>query len=145
MNYTQKSKLIDRLCAAGLMLICFEILYSMIESALKSNYDYHVVTTWVNIIGGIILLVGVGMLIYAYSKKSGVKASYGLELMVFAFSAPLVLGSRINFSAPFNSLHIVFPIVFLVYYAGKAVYIVYDVTKEDRKLKKKKSKKKRGK
>ena len=143
MNYTQKSKLIDRLCGAGLMLICFEILYSMIGSALKSNYNYHDVTMWVNVIGGIILLIGIAILVYAYIKKSGLKASYGLELIVFAFSAPLVLGSRINFEAPFNLLHIIFPTVFVVYYIGKAIYIVSDIMKPDKNSKKKKSKKKK--
>ena len=143
MNYTQRSKLIDRLCGAGLMLICFEILYSMIGSALKSNYNYHDVTMWVNVIGGIILLIGIAILVYAYIKKSGLKASYGLELIVFAFSAPLVLGSRIDFEAPFNLLHIIFPIVFLFYYIGKAIYIVSDIMKPDKNSKKKKSKKKK--
>ena len=145
MNYTQKSKLIDRLCGVGLMLICIEIFYSIVNSAYtKYNYDLREVTTWVNVAGGIVLAIGIAILIYSYIKKKGNTAFYGGELVVLAFTAVTLPGSYIDFVFPFNKLNIVYPIAFAVYYFGKAIYVVRDVSKNNNKKpsKKKASKKK---
>lgn len=145
MNYTQKEKLVDRLCGAGLMLIFFEIIYQAIHSSFTEfNYTLADVERWVYIGGGAILTLAVIILIYAYLKKSGSKACYGLELLVFAFTIAAMPGCYLYFTAPFNKLRIVFPIAFGVYYIGKAIYVAVKADKfNNHKSTKKKSKKKR--
>lgn len=148
MNYTQKEKLVDKLCGAGLMLIFFEILYQVVNSSYTEfNYEIAEVTKWVYIGGGAILALAIGLLIYAYLKKSGSKACYGLELLVFAFTFALLPGCYLEFTAPFNDLRIVFPIFFFIYYIGKAIYIFKNsnktINKKGDKNKKNAKKKKR--
>ena len=130
------------------MLIFIEILYQVVNSSYTEfNYELADVTKWVYIGGGAILALAIGILIYAYLKKSGSKACYGLELLVFAFTIALFPGCYLEFSAPFNDLRIVFPILFLVYYIGKAIYIFKNANnsnvKKNNKNKKNTKKKKR--
>ena len=69
MNYTQREKLVDKLCGVGLMLILVEIVYQVIISAFTEfNYNLSNVTTWVYVASGIILAIAVGILVYAYLK-----------------------------------------------------------------------------
>ena len=144
MNYTQKEKLIDKLCGAGLMLIFVEIIYQVVNSSFTEfNYELADVTKWVYVCGRVLLALAVILLIYAYLKKSGSKACYGVELLVLAFTIALMPGCYLEFSAPFNNLRIVFPILFLVYYIGKAIYIVKHVNNSSNKNSKKKAKKKK--
>ena len=139
MNYAQKERLIDRLCGTGLMLIFIEIIFGVVQSSYNDfNYNYHDVNTWIFIGGGVLLAVAIGLLIYSYIKKSGSKALYGIELLVMAFSVALLPGCYIYFSRPFNELRRVFPFIFLIYYIGKAVYIIMhrnDVQKNTKKKK----------
>lgn len=144
MNYTQREKLVDKLCGVGLMLILVEIVYQVIISAFTEfNYNLSNVTTWVYVASGIILAIAVGILVYAYLKKNGSKAVYGLETLVLAITAVTTPGTYLTYSAPFNKLNKVYPILFLVYYIGKAIYIIIDANKLNTKSSKKKAKKKR--
>lgn len=144
MNYTQREKLVDKLCGVGLMLILVEIVYQVIISAFTEfNYNLSNVTTWVYVASGIILAIAVGILVYAYLKKNGSKAVYGLETLVLAITAVTMPGTYLTYSAPFNKLNKVYPILFLVYYIGKAIYIIIDANKLNTKSSKKKAKKKR--
>lgn len=144
MNYTQREKLVDKLCGAGLMLILVEIFYQIVNSAFTEfNYNLADVTKWVYIAGGIILAIAVVLLCYAYMKKSGSKGCVGVELLVLAITAVTLPGSYLEYAAPFNKLMKVYPIVFLVYYIGKAIYIWKDSTKVNNKSSKKNAKKKK--
>ena len=144
MNYTQREKLVDKLCGVGLMLILVEIVYQVIISAFTEfNYNLSNVTTWVYVASGIILAIAVGILVYAYLKKNGSKAVYGLQLLVLAITAVTMPGTYLTYSAPFNKLNKVYPILFLVYYIGKAIYVIIDTNKLNTKSSKKKAKKKR--
>lgn len=144
MNYTQREKLVDKLCGVGLMLILVEIVYQVIISAFTEfNYNLSNVTTWVYVASGIILAIAVGILVYAYLKKNGSKAVYGLETLVLAITAVTMPGTYLTYSAPFNKLNKVYPILFLVYYIGKAIYVIIDANKLNTKSSKKKAKKKR--
>lgn len=144
MNYTQKEKLIDKICGAVLMLILVEIFYQVISSAFTEfNYNLANVTHWVYVAGGIVLVMAIALLIYAYIKKSGSQMSYGLELLVVAISAATLPGTYFEYAAPYNQLNKVYPIAFLIYYIGKVTYIVYDSKKVNNKQTKKKAKKKR--
>ncbi len=144
MNYTQREKLVDKLCGVGLMLILVEIVYQVIISAFTEfNYNLSNVTTWVYVASGVILAIAVGILVYAYLKKNGSKAVYGLETLVLAITAVTMPGTYLTYSAPFNKLNKVYPILFLVYYIGKAIYVIIDANKLNTKSSKKKAKKKR--
>ena len=125
MNYTQKQKLIDRLCGVGLMLIFAELMLQVVHSSYTEfNFNLRDVSTKVYIGGGILLAVSIALLIYAYIKQSGSKACYGLELMVLSITLAVLPGCYLYFAYPFNELRRVFPFLFLVYYIGKIVYLV---------------------
>lgn len=140
MNYTQREKFIDRLCGAGLMLICYEIYYQIIASLYDSPYIN--ATMWTYISGGVILAIALAVLIYAYLKKDGYKGVYGIETLVLAITAATLPGTYLTYQAPFNSLNKVYPWVALIYFVGKAIYIVIDANKKAN-VGKKKAKKKR--
>lgn len=144
MNYTQRGKLIDKLCGTGLMLICMEIAYGVISSSFTDyNYNLNDVRNWVYVGGGIVLAIAVILLIYSYIKNNTSKAAYGVELLVFAFTIAAIPGCYLDFVAPWNKLRLVFPIAFLVYYIGKAIYIIRDANKISSNSSNKKSKKKK--
>ena len=144
MNYTQREKLVDKLCGVGLMLILVEIVYQVIISAFTEfNYNLSNVTTWVYVASGIILAIAVGLLVYAYLKKSTSKAVYGLETLVLAITDATMPATYLTYPAPFNKLNKVYPILFLVYYIGKAIYVIIHTNKLNTKSSKKKAKKKR--
>ena len=144
MNYTQREKLVDKLCGVGLMLILVEIVYQVIISAFTEfNYNLSNVTTWVYVASGVILAIAIGILIYAYLKKDGSKACYGLETLVLAITSVTMPGTYLTYTAPFNKLNKVYPILALVYYVGKAIYVLAFANKSNTKTSKKKAKKKR--
>lgn len=145
MNYTQREKLVDKLCGVGLMLILVEIVYQVIISAFTEfNYNLSNVTTWVYVASGIILAIAVGILVYAYLKKSTSKAVYGLETLVLAITAVTMPGTYLTYPAPFNKLNKVYPILFLIYYIIKAAFIIdLNGINTNTKSSKKKAKKKR--
>ncbi len=145
MNYTQREKLVDKLCGVGLMLILVEIVYQVIISAFTEfNYNLSNVTTWVYVASGVILAIAVGILVYAYLKKSTSKAVYGLETLVLAITAVTMPGTYLTYPAPFNKLNKVYPILFLIYYIIKAAFIIdLNGINTNTKSSKKKAKKKR--
>lgn len=125
MNHTQKEKLTNDLCGVALMLIFVEIVYQIVNSSYTEyNYNLNNVTKWVYICGGIFLLGAICILCYAYVKKSGSKACYGIELLVLAISIALFPGCYLYFSHPITEIRKVFPVAFLIYYIGKAVYVI---------------------
>ena len=125
MNHTQKEKLTNDLCGVALMLFFVEIAYQVVNSSYTEfNFNLNNVTMWCYICGGAILLIAIGLLIYAYLKKNGNKACYGLELMVFAFTVALLPGCYLYFTRPYTELKNVFPWVFFAYYIGKATYVI---------------------
>ena len=125
MNHTQREKLTNDLCGVALMLFFVEIAYQIVNSSYTEfNFNLNNVTTWCYICGGIILLIAIGLLIYAYLKKNGSKACYGIELMFFAFTLALLPGCYLYFSRPYTELRKVFTWVFFAYYIGKAAYVI---------------------
>ena len=125
MNHTQKEKFTNDICGVALMLIFVEIMYQIVHSSYTEfNYNLNNVTKWVYIGGGVFLAIAIGLLIYAYLKKSTSKACYGMELLIFSISFALLPGCYLYFTRPFTELRRVFPALFLIYYIGKAIYII---------------------
>lgn len=125
MNYTEKTKLVDKLCGAGLMALLIEVFYGLTDSAFTVfNYNLQSVKNVIYILGGIILAISVIILIIAYKKEKGSMAIYGVELLVLALTAGLLPGTYLSFVAPYNKLNKVFPIAFLVYYIVKVVVVL---------------------
>ena len=146
MNYTQREKLVDRICGAVLMLICFEIYCQIVHSSYTEfNYNLANVTKWIYIVGGIILAIAVFLLVYSYLKKDGNKGLYGVELLALSMISATLPGTYLDYPAPFNKLNKIYPFIILIYYIFKIAYIVYDVKKVNNapKKSKKKAKKKR--
>lgn len=141
MNHTQKEKLTNDLCGVALMLFFIEIAYQVVHSSYTEfNFNLNNVTRWVYVCGGLILLMAIGLLVYAYSKKDGNKACYGMELLIFAITIALFPGCYLYFSHPYTELRKVFPILFLIYYIGKAIYVIKhrnDIVKSSKKKAKK--------
>lgn len=125
MNHTQKEKLTNDLCGVALMLFFVEIVYQVVHSSYTEfNFNLNNVTKWCYICGGILLMIAIGLLIYAYLKKKGSKACYGIELLVLAITIALLPGCYLYFSRPYTEMRKVFPILFLIYYIGKAIYVI---------------------
>lgn len=67
MNYTERNRLIDRLCGVGLMLIFVELFLVFATDGLKGSLGMLFVSkvpTILNILGAIFLLIGICVLIY---------------------------------------------------------------------------------
>ena len=125
MNYTEKTKLVDKLCGAGLMALLIEVFYGVTDSAFTVfNYNLQSVKNVIYILGGIILAISVIILIIAYKKEKGSMAIYGVELLVLAITVALLPGTYLSFQAPYNKLNKVFPIAFLVYYIVKTIVVL---------------------
>ncbi len=125
MNYTEKTKLVDKLCGAGLMALLIEVFYGLTDSAFTVfNYNLQSVKNVIYILGGIILAISVIILIIAYKKEKGSMAIYGVELLVLAITVALLPGTYLSFQAPYNKLNKVFPIAFLVYYIVKTIVVL---------------------
>lgn len=125
MNYTEKTKLVDKLCGAGLMALLIEVFYGLTDSAFTVfNYNLQSVKNVIYILGGIILAISVIILIIAYKKEKGSMAIYGVELLVLAITVALLPGTYLSFQAPYNKLNKVFPIAFLIYYIVKVIVVL---------------------
>ena len=125
MNYTEKTKLVDKLCGAGLMALLIEVFYGLTDSAFTVfNYNLQSVKNVIYILGGIILAISVIILIIAYKKEKGSMAIYGVELLVLAITVAILPGTYLSFQAPYNKLNKVFPIAFLVYYIVKTIVVL---------------------
>ena len=88
------------------------------------NYILQNVESVIYILGGIILAISVVILAIAFKKDRPSLSLYGVELLVLAVTAALLPGTYLTFTAPFNKLNKVFPIVFLVYYIIRIVVIL---------------------
>ena len=135
MNYTERNRLIDRLCGVGLMLIFVELFLVFATDGLKGSLGMLFVSkvpTILNILGAIFLLIGICVLIYSYKKENGWRAVYGIEFLALACVAVILPHAYIDFHAPFNKLGKIFPFVFLAYYIGKIIYVVLKANKKKR-------------
>lgn len=125
MNYTEKTRLVDKLCGAGLMALLVEVFYGLTDSAFTVfNYNLQSVKNVIYILGSIILAISVIILIVAYKKERESMAIYGGELLALAITVALLPGTYLSFTAPYNKLNRVFPVLFLVYYIVKAIVII---------------------
>lgn len=139
MNYTDRNRLIESLCGVGLMLLLVEVFYGIVDSAYTVyNYSYPNVTMWINIFGGVFLLLAIVLFIRAYKKDSASITLYAVELTILAISAVLLPGTYLEFTFPFNKLNIFFPIAFLFYYIVKAIVVIVNATRKNKKSKGKK-------
>ena len=125
MNYTERTKFVDRLCGAIVMGLIFEVFYGLADSAYTVfNYNLNTVSNIIYAIGGIVLLVSLFILIKAYREEKGELGVYGIELLVLAISAGLLPGTYLDYPQPFNKLNIIFPLAFGVYFIAKSLYIL---------------------
>ena len=130
MNYTEKNKLIDRLCGIGLMLIFVEIFLAVVKDGFWSFSYISKMPTILNVAGGIFLAIGIAILIYAYRKENAWRAIYGIEFLVLAFVSVLLPHTYIDFPAPWNLLNKIFPYVFLCYYVIKTIVVIIQAKKK---------------
>lgn len=125
MNYTEKNKLIDKLCGAVLMFMLVEIFYSIVDASYTTfGYNYDTIQMVVNICGGVFLAISLVILIMSYKKDDSFLASYGIEMLTLAMTAPILHGTYVSFPFPYNKLNILFPLIFGTYYFSKILYII---------------------
>ena len=140
MNYKEKNKLADKLCGVGIMLIFVEICISMIQSmcinAIYSRTTMQIVSYSV---GGAFLLTAIVLYILAYKKSSGSKAVWATEFVALAFTIPFIVHvyafAKSDFIKSIPVRHAWIP--FLVYYIGKAIYVIIKANKNSNSRKKK--------
>ena len=122
MNYRERTKLIDGLCGTFLMALLVEAFYGLVDYAFTIyHYSIASVTNIIYVIAGIMLIASIGILIAAYKKDNGAMGCYGAELMALAITATTLPGTYISLPHPFNKLNVVFPLLFGIYYLGKAM------------------------
>lgn len=122
MNYRERTKLIDGLCGTFLMALLVEAFYGLVDYAFTIyHYSIASVTNIVYVLAGIILVASIGILIAAYKKDNGTMGVYGAELMALSITATTLPGTYISLPHPFNKLNMIFPLVFGIYYLGKAM------------------------
>lgn len=141
MNYTEKNKLADKLCGIGIMLIFVEICISMIEKmCIDVMYDRNVMGTIGYITGGAFLLIATILYVLAYKRSSISKTIWATEFAVLAFTVPFIVHvhvfSKSDILRKIPVQHAWIP--FLVYYIGKAIYVIVVANKKSRSNKKKK-------
>ena len=125
MNYTERTKLVDRLCGAIVMGLIVEGFYGLSDSAFTVfNYNYKTVSNVIYAIGGIVLVIALFMLIKAYREEKGELGLYGTELLVIAVTAGLLPGTYLSYPYPFNKLNVILPLAFGVYYIAKSIYVI---------------------
>ena len=125
MNYRERTKLIDGLCGTFLMALLVEACYGLADYA-YTIYHYSIasVTNIIYVLAGIMLVASIGILIAAYKKDNGTMAGYGAELMALAITGTIIPGTYVSLPHPFNKLNVVFPLVFGIYYLGKAMKLL---------------------
>ena len=141
MNYTEKNKLADKLCGVGLMLIFVEICISMIQTmCVNAIYDRLTMKIISYAVGGAFLAVAIVLYILAYKKSSGSKAVWATEFAVLAFTVPfIVYVNAFSKSDFFRSIPVKYAwIPFVVYYVGKAIYVIIMANKNSNSNKRKK-------
>ena len=122
MNYRERTKLIDGLCGTFLMALLVEAFYGLVDYAYTIyHYSISSVTNIIYILAGIMLVASIGVLIAAYKKDNGTMGVYGAELMALAITSAILPGTYISLPHPFNKLNVIFPLVFGIYYLGKAM------------------------
>ena len=141
MNYTEKNKLADKLCGVGLMLIFVEICISMVQTmCINAMYDRATMKMVSYVAGGLLLVVAIVLYVMAYKKSSGSKAIWATEFAVLAFAVPfIVYVNAFSTSDILRSIPVKHAwIPFLVYYIGKAIYVVVMANKNSKANKRKK-------
>lgn len=130
MNYTEKNRLIDRLCGVGLMLIFVEIFFAVARDGFFSFKYILKMPTILNVTGAIFLAIGICILIYSYKKGDGWKAGFGIEFIIISFASVILPHTYVDFPAPFNLLNKIFPFAFLAYYIVKAIVVIVKANKK---------------
>lgn len=135
MNYTERNRLMDKLCGVGLMLIFVIVFLEIAVGCLTGNFGMSFVGRMpliMNVISGIFLLVGIVILVLAYRKENYWRAGYGVEFIVLAFASLLLMHAFVDLPAPLNQVKwkLIIPIAFAVYYVIKAVYVVIKANKK---------------
>lgn len=135
MNYTESNRLKDRLASIGLMLI-FVIAFLAIEvDCLCGNMGMQLLVkmpTIINVASGLLLLVGIVVLIFAYRKENYWRSGFGIELIVLSFVSLFLMHAFVDLPAPLNQVRwsIVFPVAFGIYYAIKIIFVVVKANKK---------------
>lgn len=132
MNYKEKNKLADKLCGVGIMLIFVEICISMIQTmCINAMYDRSTMKAVGLGIGGAFLLLAVVLYVLAYKKKAVSKAVWATEFVILAFTVPFVIHIYAFAKSDFlKSIPVKYTWVpFLVYYVGKAIYLIIKANK----------------
>lgn len=125
MNYRERTKLIDGLCGVFLMALLVEAFYGLADYAFTIyHYSIASVTNIIYVLAGIMLVASIGILIAAYKKDSSTMAAYGAELMALAITAAIIPGTYVSLPRPFNTLNVVFPLAFGIYYLGKGMKLL---------------------
>lgn len=138
MNYTEKNRLMDRLSAIGLMFLFVEIFFlianELLGGTLGRNGMLLVASapTILNVISGIFLLIGISVLIFAYRKSNFWRAGYGIEFIILSFATLFLLHAYVDLPAPLNQLKwkVIIPVIFTIYYAIKAIYVIIKANKK---------------
>lgn len=133
MNYTEKNKLMDRLCGIGLMLIFVEVFLALVNEGFNSFKFISSMETTMNITGAVFLIIGITVLTIAYKKNNSWRAIYGIEFIVLAFLTILLSGSYLTFHYPFNLINKILPYFILIYYIIKAAIVCVMVKKKRKK------------
>ena len=134
MNYTERNRLMDKLCGIGLMVIFVLVFFSIITGCLTGNFGMSFVAHMpliVNVISGIFLLIGIVILVLAYRKENYWRAGYGIEFIVLAFATLFLMHAFIDLPAPLSQLKwkIIIPAVFAIYYLIKSIYVIIKANK----------------
>ena len=135
MNYTESNRMKDRLASIGLMLIFVVAYLSIMTDCLSGNMGWKLVIkmpTIVNIISGILLLIGIVILIFAYRKENYWRAGFGIEFIVFSFASLFLMHAMVDLPTPFNKPNwkVIVPVAFTVYYVIKAIVVVIKANKK---------------
>ena len=135
MNYTESNRMKDRLASIGLMTIFVLAFLSVSIECLKGNMGMSLVSkmpTFLNIASGLILLVGIICMIFAYKKANYWRAGFGIELVVLSFATLLIMHSYVDLPAPLNQFKwgTIILIGFAIYYVAKAIYVIIKANKK---------------
>lgn len=141
MNYKEKNKLADKLCGVGIMLIFVEICISMIQTmCINAIYDRTTMQIISYSVGGAFLLAALIIYVLAYKKSSVSKAVWATEVVILAFTIPLIVYvyafAKSDFMKSIPVRHAWIP--FFVYYIAKATYIIIQANKNSKSKTKKK-------
>ena len=135
MNYTERNRLKDKLASVGLMAIFVLAFLEVAIECLKGNMGMSLVSkmpNFLNISSGLILLVGIICMIFAYKKGNYWRAGFGIELVVLSFATLLIMHSYVDLPVPLNQIKwgTIIIIGFSIYYVAKAIYVIIKANKK---------------